>query len=206
MLKCCYSATLLIISSIRLNTSRSGRNKQFLWVSLDVCNWFWPVSWGLRMWQWSWLVTYWCRYCGLRCRWRGRPRSCWNWTSLKTEETSVVSLRISLLSSVWPCGSILWREFPPQGLKGFGFQRRHLNHFSPRQRASFWRGTVGKQDGERGDVLRGTSLPEFSASRILPQQRYVLHCLLTFSFAAQWNTKIKKPNEDNSNPNSVTNA
>ena len=35
--------------------------------------------------------------------------------------------------------------------------------------------------------------PEFSASLILPQHRYILHCLLTFSFTAQWNTNIKKP-------------
>lgn len=37
------------------------------------------------------------------------------------------------------------------------------------------------------------SPPEFSASLILPQHRYVLHCRLTLSFTAQWNTNMKKP-------------
>lgn len=42
-----------------------------------------------------------------------------------------------------------------------------------------------RQKGAVGNLRERALLPEFSASRILPQQRYVLHCLLTFSFAAQ---------------------
>lgn len=36
-------------------------------------------------------------------------------------------------------------------------------------------------------------IPEFSANRNLPQQRYILHCLRTLSFRAQWKTKIRNP-------------
>lgn len=39
-------------------------------------------------------------------------------------------------------------------------------------------------------------IPEFSANRNLPQQRYILHCLRTFSFRAQWKTKIKNPERE----------
>lgn len=36
-------------------------------------------------------------------------------------------------------------------------------------------------------------LPELSASRNLPQQRWRLHCFWTFSFIAQWKMNINKP-------------
>lgn len=36
-------------------------------------------------------------------------------------------------------------------------------------------------------------LPEHSCSLKAPQHKCILHCLRTFSFMRQWNTKIKKP-------------
>lgn len=45
-------------------------------------------------------------------------------------------------------------------------------------------------------LVNNVAVPEFSANRKLPQQRYILHCLRTFSFRAQWKTKIKKPERE----------
>ena len=35
--------------------------------------------------------------------------------------------------------------------------------------------------------------PELSASLKRPQHKYLLHCFCTFSFSAQWNTKMNRP-------------
>lgn len=102
-----------------------GRNKHCCCESVKMTtklppnewNCSWPVYSTAGVWKRPGPATHCGRYSGPRRRWRGRLWSCWNWTTLKTEATSVVSPTTSLLSSAWPCDSILWREFSRAGLE-----------------------------------------------------------------------------------------